>query len=265
MPVNDFLHNGQAQAGPFAGLTLGPVKPVKQVRQVLRIRSAAVILQGAVKEPVRLFHEDADVPVLGGMLTGVFDQVPEGFRQPLLIAADHCLPLHGQRLFGPQGTHLLPVLQDHLPDIMLFKAEFVTVRAEFLQPQQTADQRFHPFNLDNLLVAVGAGVHFAVQPQGRQRRLQLVRNIRRQGAGAPCLLAEAFLRHLNAVLHLRGSILHLRYGILPQGKRQIPADSHQIVLHVFGQPFQPPCLPYAAAYQSRQNQQEDSAEDVSDH
>ena len=199
------------------------------------------------------------------MLAGVLHQVAEGFGQPLFVAADHRLPVQHQRPVRPEGLQLLPGQLDQPADIAFLKDKLISVRAELFQPQQAGDQRLHPLDLADLLLAVGALVHLAEQAQGRQGRLQLVGNVRGQVAGPPGLQPEPFLRHLDAVLHLRRGVLHLGDPVLFQGDRQPAAVARQVILHLPGQLFQPVHIKIPADQRRRQGQQEDPADHVSDH
>ena len=206
-----------------------------------------------------------DFPVLSGMFAGILDQVPESLGKPFLIAADDSFPFYGQGCVRPQGMHLFPVFFDHLPDIAFLKSKFISVGAQFFQPQEAADQRLHTLDLGDLLLAVSAFIHLAVQAQGSQWRLQLVGDVRRQVAGPSRLLPETILCRLNAVLHLQGSVLHLCDLVFLQGQRQISAVSRQVILHFLRKPVQPFHVKIPADQDSSQDQQEDSAEDVSNH
>ena len=199
------------------------------------------------------------------MLAGVFHQVAERFGHPLRVAADRCLPFQFQFPVGPEGLQLLPGILNQLPDITLLEGELISVRAEFFQPQQAADQRFHPFHLPDLLFKMLAVVHLAEQPQGSQRCLQLVGNIRRQVAGTPGLLPVAFFHGLQPVLHLHGGILHLGDRIRLQGHGQFSPISRQVVFHPFREGLQAILFPEAVNQYPGCSQQEDSDEDVSDH
>ena len=151
MAVNDLLHDRQSQARSLAVLSFRAVKAFKQMRQVLRCRAAAVVLQRAVEKAFRPFHEDMDFPVLSGMFAGILDQVPESLGKPFLIAADDSFPFYGQGCVRPQGMHLFPVFFDHLPDIAFLKGKFISIGAQFFQPQEAADQRLHTLDLGDLL------------------------------------------------------------------------------------------------------------------
>ena len=110
-----------------------------------------------------------------------------------------------------------------------------------------------------------AVIQLAEQPQGSQRRLQLMRNVRGQVTGALCLQAVAFLHGFQAVLHLHGGVFHLRDRIRPQGQGQFSPVPGQVVFHPLRKGFQAFCLQQPVNQRGRGNQQEDSNEDVSDH
>ena len=154
------------------------------------------------------------------MLTGVLQEVQEGFTQPILITANPGRTFQYQFLIWPDGLQALPLLLDDGLYIGSPEMECVTVCTEPLQPKQCPDQIFHALDLVKALGCMGRIVQFRIEPQGGQGRLQLMGDVCRQLAGSVALLGVQLLRPGQSLLGVCDAIMKLGKGIFFQSHIQ---------------------------------------------
>ena len=86
VPQNHLFHNGKADPRPVARVA-AVVKPFEEPGKLLGADAAAVIGKANRHLSRRLLDGNADVPGGKRVLTGVFQQIGNGFAHPDLVAA----------------------------------------------------------------------------------------------------------------------------------------------------------------------------------
>src|SRR5690554_1186682 len=88
MLLHDGPGNGQPQA--YASVRPGPRRAVEapeQPRQLLFRDPPAVVFNGYGDGSFRLFDEEINLPLRGGMLAGILEDVAQRLAQPVGVAA----------------------------------------------------------------------------------------------------------------------------------------------------------------------------------